>query len=157
MSTISSNKVDFKIAQPESLYLIGSNSIDTAGDLYILNINSITTKSNIRNKRTFDFISSFLLILSSPILMFAFKGKKQFFNNIFSVFFGKKSIVGYHFMQQPNNQNLPKIKIGILSPADKINHIEDSLLDKLNLIYARDYSISKDILILKNAWRKLGR
>lgn len=157
MSTINSNKVDFKIAQPESLYLIGSNSIDTAGDLYILNINSITTKSNIRNKRTFDFISSLLIILFSPIIVFAFKRKKQFFKNIFSVFLGKKSIVGYHFMQQPNNHNLPKIKIGILSPADKINHLEDSLLDKLNLIYARDYSISKDILILKNAWRKLDR
>lgn len=157
MSTISSSSVDFKIAQPESLYLIGSNSIDTAGDLYILNINSITTKPNIRNKRTFDFIATVVLLLVSPILLFAFNNKQLFFKNIVAVLFGKKSIVGYHLIQQPDHHNLPKIKKGILSPADKNNHLDANLLDKLNLIYARDYNISKDIVILKNAWRKLDQ
>ena len=156
MSVISSTNIDFKIAQPDSLYLIGSNSIDSAGDLYILNINSISTKSNIRNKRTFDFITSFALLLISPILILAFKDKKKYISNVFSVLFGKLSIVGYHYLNN-SEHNLPKIKNGILSPADKTNLIDETMFDKLNLIYARDYNISKDFIILKNAWRKLDR
>ena len=156
MSVISSTNIDFKIAQPDSLYLIGSNSIDSAGDLYILNINSISTKSNIRNKRTFDFITSIALLIASPILIFAFKNKRRYFSNILSVLAGNLSIVGYHYLNT-SEHNLPKIKNGILSPADKTNLIDETMFDKLNLIYARDYNISKDIIILKNAWRKLDR
>ena len=156
MSVISSTNIDFKIAQPDSLYLIGSNSIDSAGDLYILNINSISTKSNIRNKRTFDFITSIGLLIITPLLIFTFKNKRKFITNVLSVLVGKLSIVGYHYLNN-SEHNLPKIKNGILSPADKKNLIDESMFDKLNLIYARDYNISKDFVILKNAWRKLDR
>ena len=156
MSVISSTNIDFKIAQPDSLYLIGSNSIDSAGDLYILNINSISTKSNIRNKRTFDFITSIGLLIITPLLIFTFKNKRKFISNVLSVLVGKLSIVGYHYLNN-SEHNLPKIKNGILSPADKTNLIDETMFDKLNLIYARDYNISKDLIILKNAWRKLDR
>ena len=156
MSVISSTNIDFKIAQPDSLYLIGSNSIDSAGDLYILNINSISTKSNIRNKRTFDFITSIGLLIITPLLIFTFKNKRKFISNVLSVLVGKLSIVGYHYLNN-SEHNLPKIKNGILSPADKTNLIDETMFDKLNLIYARDYNISKDFVILKNAWRKLDR
>ena len=157
MSTIDSDTIDFKIAQPESLYLIGSNSIDTAGDLYILNINSITTKANIRNKRTFDFLAAFCLFILSPLLIWIYRNKKRFLKNILFVLFGKRSIVGYHSIQYSTDNNLPKIKLGILSPADKVPVFEEVLVDKLNLIYARDYSITKDFSILKKAWKKLDR
>lgn len=156
MTTLNSDKIDFKIAQPESLFLIGSNSIDSAGDLYVININSITNKSNIRNKRTFDFITSLTLLFISPFIILAFKDKKKYITNVISVLFGKLSIVGYHYLNN-SEHNLPKIKNGILSPADKTNLIDETMFDKLNLIYARDYNISKDLIILKNAWRKLDR
>jgi GT2 family glycosyltransferase len=156
MTKISSPELDFKIAQPDSLYLIGSNSIDTAGDLYVLNINSITTKSNIRNKRTFDIIISSLILILSPILLFCYKSKSHFIKNIFFVFVGKKTLVGYQFNQYSIDYKLPKIKPGILFPSD--NNIQNSFVsDKLNLIYARDYSIQKDLSILKIGWRKLDR
>lgn len=156
MTKLNSDKIDFKIAQPESLFLIGSNSIDSAGDLYVININSITNKSNIRNKRTFDFITSLTLLFISPFIILAFKHKKKYITNVISVLFGKLSIVGYHYLNN-SEHNLPKIKNGILSPADKTNLIDETMFDKLNLIYARDYNISKDLIILKNAWRKLDR
>ncbi|MBI1835821.1 MAG: glycosyltransferase [Flavobacteriia bacterium] len=157
MSKISSPDIDFKIAQPDSVYLIGSNSVDTAGDLYVLNINSISTKSNIRNKRTFDFIVSSIIIVICPILLFYFKNKKQFLKNILQVFVGKKTIVGYQFNQDVSDVQLPKIKPGILSPADVFRNQGETVVDKLNLIYARDYSIRKDIRILRNAWKKMDR
>ncbi len=157
MSTITSDTIDFKIAQPESIFLIGSNSIDTAGDLYILNINSISTKSNIRNKRTFDFVCSTFLILISPVFVFFYKNKRTFIKNLLWVLIGKKSIVGYQKFQKAIDHTLPKIKPGILTPADKTNVFDSKVEDKLNLIYARDYNFTTDFFILRKAWMHLGR
>ncbi|MDB0011686.1 glycosyltransferase family 2 protein [Crocinitomicaceae bacterium] len=156
MTTLNSDKIDFKIAQPDSLFLIGSNSIDTAGDLYVLNINSITNKSNIRSKRTFDVIVSSLLLITSPINIWFFKQKKKYLSNLTFVFLSKKSLIGYHNLDKKSENKLPKIKEGILSNNDIEKNIP-SHFDKLNLIYARDYKVTTDLNILYKAWKKLDR
>jgi O-antigen biosynthesis protein len=157
MSSIVSNNVDFKIAQPETLFLIGSNSIETAGDLYVLNINSISREDKLRAKRTFDLLFSLILLLVAPILVFSFHNKSRFVANLFGVFFGKYSFVGYSVNQRDKNVALPKIRKGLLTPLDSLPFEDDNLSDKMNLIYARDYSIRKDLLILTKAWKKLDR
>jgi len=43
MLELGPGETDFKIAPPESFSIIGSNSIDTAGDLYVIDINPIAT------------------------------------------------------------------------------------------------------------------
>lgn len=153
MSKIDSGKVDFKIAQPDSLYLIGSNSIDTAGDLYLININSIAKPENIRNKRAFDMLISTIGILTIPVSIWLFQNKKQFVKNIFALFIGSKTCVGYILSDSQNK--LPKIKPGILYPI--LTGVETSEIhaDKLNLIYARDYSVHKDFSILFKKWKKM--
>lgn len=157
MSAIDSTKTDFKIAQPDSLSLIGSNSIETAGDLYVLNINAITKTENIRTKRTFDLVVSTLLLLSSPITVLFFEKKGKFIRNILKVFSGKMSFVGYDMNDSTSVFNLPRIKSGILFPSDTLSFNDGTLTDKLNLIYARDYSVQKDLSIVLKAWRKLDR
>lgn len=157
MSTIASNKVDFKIAQPETLFLIGSNSIETAGDLYVLNINAISRTDKIRAKRTFDIVISLLLLVLSPILIFYYQQKLKFIANLIGVLFGKHSFVGYSINPLINKISLPRIKKGILTPLDSLPFEDNSLSDKMNLIYARDYSIRQDFLILTKAWKKLDR
>ncbi|MGM0505545.1 MAG: glycosyltransferase, partial [Bacteroidota bacterium] len=47
MLKISGYAIDFKIAQPDTLSIIGSNSINTSGDLYTVDINSIAKEKNI--------------------------------------------------------------------------------------------------------------
>lgn len=157
MSSIVSNKVDFKIAQPETLFLIGSNSIETAGDLYVLNINAISRTDKIRAKRTFDMIFSLLALCLSPTIIFSFKNRSNFISNMFGILFGKNSFVGYSVNPMEKNVSLPRIKKGILTPLDSLPFDDDSLSDKMNLIYARDYSIRQDFLILTKAWKKLDR
>ncbi len=158
MSRTAVNKVEFKIAQPNSMYLIGSNSIDTAGDLYIMEIDNISTTSSKRNKRTFDFILALLLLLFLPISIWFFKNKVKFIKNCWAVLIGKKSWVGYSYDETPSQRNLPRIKNGILTPAEERKDNENSSLrSKLNLIYARDYSIFTDILIIRKYWRRLDR
>ncbi len=157
MTEIDSKGIDFKIAQPDSISLIGSNSIETAGDLYVLNIDAISKPENRRAKRSFDFIFGFLLLLVFPILVWSFEAKIQLLRNILNIIIGKRSIVGYSERTATTQRVLPRLKPGVLSPSDALSVPDPSISDKLDLIYARDYRTSNDLSILTKAWRKLDR
>lgn len=154
MLTLVSSGVDFKIAPPESLSIIGSNSIDTAGDLYMIDVNSITKPKNKRNKRLLDIGMSILILMLSPILFFMQEQKIHFFVNIFNVLFGFYSWVGYGRVA---DKSLPEIKRSILSPICLFANKEDNTKIKLmNLRYAKDYGIEKDLIIIWKCLKKLG-
>ncbi|MBL7882707.1 MAG: hypothetical protein JNL69_01455, partial [Bacteroidia bacterium] len=157
MHTLVSADVDFKIAPPESLSIIGSNSIDTAGDLYMIDVNSISKPKNKRNKRLFDFVSSCILIVLSPIVVLFQNNKPGFFKNSISVLLGLKSWVGYG---NDKHEHLPKIKNSVLSPADAINSkidINEDTRSRLHLAYSKDYKIENDLNIVWKAFKKLGQ
>lgn len=155
MHTLVSADVDFKIAPPESLSIIGSNSIDTAGDLYIIDVNSIGKPKNKRNKRLFDVLSSFLMLILSPLLILIQENKIGFLKNIFSVLFGYKSWVGYG---TDKHDHLPKLRPSALSPADAIKNfnINADTRNRLHLAYSKDYKIENDLNIVWKGIKKLG-
>jgi len=155
MIQIDSSDIDFKIAQPDSTSLIGSNSIHTAGDLYVLDINAITKQKNIRKKRIFDLALSMVGLILSPLLLFGFKHRTRFIKNLLLIIIGNKSFVGYERQKRQSSKGLPRLKPGILTPADGLYPGQELAAEKLNLIYARDYAITKDISILTNGWKKL--
>jgi O-antigen biosynthesis protein len=155
MKALEGDHLDFKIAQPETYFLIGSNSIDTAGDLYLMQVNKIEDPKNKRLKRLFDFVSAFILICLSPAIIWVYKHKVQWFKNIFNILIGRKSVVSYQIEQSDKGQLLPKIKYGILSPNDVYKHDDFKLVEKRNLLYAREYSWVQDLKILKTCWGKL--
>lgn len=157
MTSHANEGLDFKIAPDQANYIIGSNSIDTAGDLYILNINTLTSPENKRKKRLFDITFSIALVLLTPIWIFTIKSKSTAYRNILKVLKGKLTFVGYKEEDMTKDVRLPRTKTGLFSPADIIDIQDDGMREKLNLLYARDYSIRKDISILLKAWRKLDR
>ena len=158
MSKINLNNIEFKIAQPNSMYLIGSNSIDSAGDLYLMEIDNISAASSKRNKRTLDLITTVLFLLLSPFLIWFYKQKNKFLKNCWQVLIGKRSWVGYSYGNRAVQNRLPQIRMGVLTPAEERYGSEDeSLIAKLNLIYARDYSIFTDIHILWKYYKRLDR
>lgn len=157
MSRLKSNSLDFKIASESNDLLIGSNSIDTAGDLYILNLNALISSENKRKKRLFDLLASSCMILSLPVAIFLFKDKSAFTRNVFSVFVGKKSFIGFSEELSLKDVRLPRVKKGILTPDDGFEFQDEGITEKLNLLYARDYSMRKDFSIVWKAWRKLDQ
>ena len=157
MSLNCDKNFDFKIVPSERDYLIGSNSIDTAGDLYILDLNMLVNDENRRKKRLFDVILSFFLILFSPLLIYFTEKKSNWLQNLFSILIGRKSFIGFSLESAITDVRLPKIKDGILYPSDAFEFVDKSLQDKLNLLYARDYSMRKDFSIVWKAWRNLDR
>lgn len=158
MAQLSNLEVEFKIAPPESLSIIGSNSISTTGDIYIVDINSITKVNNLRNKRLFDFASALFLLPLFPVLMWVMKNPLNFPVNIIKVLFGSRSWVGYNRMEL-GSTNLPAIRKGILHPTDilKISDLDQETILRLNMLYARDYRLSNDINIFIRSFRNLGR
>lgn len=155
MSAPSASNVEYKIAPPESLFIIGSSSVDDPGELYIIDINSINKKVNRRNKRFIDVSFSIVLLIASPLLFLTQRNGIEFLRNIFRVLSGKFSWVGY----SGRSLRLPKIKEGVLNPLDALrNSVNDELtINRLNSLYARDYRVYTDIKIIKKGWRNLGR
>ncbi len=156
MISTDNERVDFKIAQPDSSYLIGSNSIETAGDLYIIDINAISQRTKQRQKNLFDFCVGFFFLLLSPILCWFYKNKVQFFKNCFDLIRGKKTVVSYN-NSPVGKRTLPKLKNGILNTWDATSITDEQLKSKLDLLYAREYNVLKDMEILWKSWKKMGQ
>jgi hypothetical protein len=152
-----SRKVDYKIAPPESLSIIGSNSIDTAGDLYVIDINSVSKPVNKRNKRVFDFSTSLTMITLFPLLMWTQKNPFGFVANLFRVLAGNRSWIGYA-PAKDQNTHLPKLKKGILNPEVvlPLEQRTEEIRRRLNLLYAKDYKIENDFNVMRKAFRSLG-
>lgn len=139
-------RLSYKIAGDDSLSILGSNSKNTTGELYNVNIKYKLADGYFQHiKRIFDFSFGLILLVIFPILLsvnrFAIIG---LFRNIFQVIFGVKTLVGYRGHKE-DFQNLPIISDNVITiSAEGKNHTS-------NMHYARDYSVWKDLeILLKN-------
>jgi O-antigen biosynthesis protein len=154
MTTLVTTGVEFKIAPPESLSIIGSNSIDTAGDLYVIDVNNVGRPENRRNKRLLDFLSSVVFLLFSWIFVWFQKRKINFLLNVFRVLFGASSWVGYGKIPR---KDLPSIRPSVLTPADILKSpVSDERINRAFLNYAKDYSVENDLHIIRKCLSRLG-
>ncbi|MBP1670289.1 MAG: glycosyl transferase family 2, partial [Bacteroidetes bacterium] len=151
-------ELDFKIAPPESLSVIGSNSINTAGDLYVVHFNTLSRELNRRKKRMLDMFLSVLFLAGIPVLAWGIIHPLQFIRNIFTVLFGLHSWVGYQPVSGDNLSSLPRLKPGIITPACKLERTDadDPMIEKINMLYAKDYTLWNDLTIIWKGFRQLG-
>lgn len=154
MITLVTKGVEFKIAPPESLSIIGSNSIDTAGDLYVIDVNNVGRPENRRAKRLLDISVSILALLFIWLLIWFQKNKSNFIANIFKVLFGIYSWVGYG---KSLRKDLPAIRPSVLTPADLLSGtVSEDRINKAYLNYSKDYRTEKDLKIILNRMAYLG-
>jgi len=147
MTAIGTQKIDFKIAPPDALILIGSNSIHRSGDLYTIDVNGIVKPNNRRVKRLFDVATSFVFILLGPIMMWFTKKPISFLTNAWRVFSGQKTWVGYGSATGKSG-GLPYLRKGVLSPSISEKKPDEPLKLKLDQIYARQYNVLNDFRIV---------
>ena len=154
IDSMSESNIEFKIAPQGSSSIIGSNSIDTAGDLYSIDINSVNKPSNLRKKRIIDISFSIVCITLLPALIFVVKNPVNFIGNIFKVLLGFNTWVGYEKALDFSGK-----RIGIVFPADALKEktISAEISERLNKIYAKDYSVRNDLNIILKGIRHLGR
>lgn len=150
------SNVDYKIAPEDSLSIIGSNSINTRGDLYTVDIKAIDTVANRRNKRLLDVILSVFSIVFWLPLIFVVKKPWRFLKDAVLVLIGKRTWVGY-CKADKEIQKLPKIRRGIYDPSTPIEKLgtenDTEFYNQLNLLYARDYTVWKDAEIFFTSLR----
>jgi O-antigen biosynthesis protein len=156
MLGLADSDAEIKIAPPESMSIIGSNSIHAAGDLYHIDINAINKNLNRKVKRFFDISFTVLLLIFLWIEIWMVKNRKKFFENMVGVLTGKISWVGYIPCRQ-NRRDLPPIKKGVLNPGMLFSgtRISEAHINQLNILYAKDYSIWHDIELVTLNLNKL--
>ncbi len=157
MLLLSSLDIEYKIAPPESLFIIGSNSINDQGDLYLVDVNAITSRANRRNKRLLDVVLSLVFLMFYPVLMLKVKNVSGLMKNIFRVLSGNCSWVG--FIRRSGQPVMEQVRHGVLNPADVLYPVtpDDQAANRLNALYARDYSVEKDLRIVMRSIVLLGR
>ena len=150
--------VDYRIAPEESMAIIGSKSISAEDDLFMIEVDSISKPQNKRNKRFMDLLLSILLLLTLVFNIWWIKKKTSFIKNIFLVLFSKRTWVAYYWDSSLKQLDLPHLKKGILHPghAFYMQNLSEDTLSRLNLLYSRDYKISRDLEIIWKGFPYLG-
>ena len=154
MGCLSSCNLEYKIASPDSLAVIGSNSIDTNGELYVSSLNVVTTRQMKRIKYLFDVVSSLGVLILSPILIFLQKNPVRFYKTVFRVLFFQQ-----HWVSYISTENNPQgLKEGVFEPIDEKykQHLPQDAIEKINLNYAQHYAWWNDLNILVRNIGKIG-
>ena len=155
MAILGSN-IDYKILPQESLSIIGSSSKENPGELYTVDVRfNIADSVSKRNKRLLDLLFSLICLATLPICLILIKRRVSFLQNLFNVFIGKLSWVGYN---DSNSEKLPKLKNSVIAndQSFKNKSLSESSRYKLNFIYAKDYEVTKDIKLLVSNLKFLG-
>jgi GT2 family glycosyltransferase len=156
MIRIKKEKIEFKIVPDNSNYVIGSNSKNSQGSFYTVDVTlNLAQKGSYRNKRVFDILLSLFFLSTFPLAVFTVKKPLGFIQNIFSALIGKRTWVGF---MHDENISLPKIKKSVLPSVllDKRTRIDEDTEKRLDMLYAKDYSVSMDLEIVLKSWRYLG-
>ncbi len=157
MTTIGA-KVNYKIVGEEGMSIVGSNSKNTAGDLYAMDFSfSIATAFGKRNKMMLDYLVCAILLMTVPIWFLFSSQRTKILNNFFQIVFRKKTWMGYknNFLKNQST-HLPKLLPSAFFIADAYPEIVDEpTLQHLRFLYAKNYSVLEDVnLIWKCLWRK---
>lgn len=150
MSSLKDADLSFKIVPPNSMFIIGSNSKNTQGELFGIDISfKISETQNKRKKRIFDWSLALISIPLFPLLLFL-KNGPAILAAIPRVLLGINTWFGYQ------DNSLPALRKPVFLLSEVYNAAVSE--EKINLGYARDYSVYKDLeLLLKLLKRKIGK
>ena len=143
MAKLRTTGVEYRIAPSGADYVIGSEQVLSSEELYLTDLNTISSDSSRRQKRLFDVGTATFALLLSPVLYWFQTRKKQYFRDVLQVLFGRRTWVGY--TGHP----------GIFAPADLVPDASADLHDRLMLRYMRHYRAQTDWQIISRNWNKL--
>jgi hypothetical protein len=138
--------LEYKIAQPNTSYLIGSSSIDQAGTYYNIHFDALQLPVNKRIKRLFDLSLALVLLCFSPLLIWGYKQPKRFVSNLLKVLSGRYSFVGVG----RNKETQKKGKLFLVQPF--LNN--DQPFELQAFIYTKTYALKHD---LTSVWKQLRK
>jgi GT2 family glycosyltransferase len=151
------NKLEYKILNEGRDVFIGSNSKNTAGDLYSFNHSlRLSRPENQRRKRLFDMVTCLVLVPLAPVNIFVISDFGKFIVNWTEVLSGRITWVGYI---SPAANHLPFNKKSVISVAGNTrkDELSEATIARLNLLYAKHYSAGRDMQLLLANYTQLGK
>lgn len=151
--------IKYKIAGDKNLGIIGSNSKHMQGDIYTLDMTFNLDKTHLKvAKRSIDLLLCLIAILLSPILWPMQFASKKYWWDIYQVWIGYKTWVGFG---SGSNQDLslPRIKPSIMAVyfPNRYEIIDAEVLQERMINYAKHYHPWHDIAYFFSHLYKLGQ
>lgn len=144
----------FKIAPRDARFVIGSQSIHSADDLLTVQIDQLRQSPMGKLKRGFDVVLGLVLAGLSPVLV-AVNHPVHFLQNWWGVMRGSKTWVGFASAEQQSDE-----RKSVLTAADAFRFNPQQLREMaegIDLNYARNYSLWKDVKIVFSNLHRLDR
>jgi hypothetical protein len=137
-------RVNYYTIPADSNFVIGSHSKNGNGLYFGEQIELNLSKQEYRTqKRVFDIFMALAIIVLAPLLVLFTKSRKWLLNSG-AVLLAKKTWVSYSSAPL----NLPKLKKGVYTTDYELKEKNKNFQENLDLLYAKNYSISKDLQIL---------
>ena len=152
-------EVEYKVVAETGMAVIGSNSRNSSGELYTVAIRyRIATPGERRNKRVFDLALAMFLLPLMPLIAFLHRDFSGFLRHWAGVLRGSRTWVGYSSGGE-GAVELPPLVPGILSPADDLPSTlrTSANMERLNFLYARDYTMESDLRLVFRHFHSLVR
>ncbi len=143
MSKLQTTGVEYRIAPAEGDFIIGTGGILLRDDLYLDQLDTVSTGSSRRRKRLFDIGSASILLLAAPLLVWFQHSKYRYLGDCLRVLSGRLTWVGHTG------------RLGVFSPADLAPDATADTHNRLMIRYMRHYRATTDATILIRHWNRL--
>jgi hypothetical protein len=146
MGQTNTKSIKYKIMPEMGGHIIGSNSKNTTGEFYSVNIAPALSSKEVQKKKRFlDLMMCAVFIILMPILIFKPKFLLLIIRNWLSCLLGKMTWVSYHGEQ--NQEMLPKIPKGVFSIGQELSNrkLDAQLISGINFNYALNYHWQNDL------------
>jgi len=143
------NDVKAKILTKDVLSIIGSHDRNARGDLYTMELRYRLSDNRQKIlKLVLDYLVSIGLLIIFPVWL-AGKNRTSFPRWLVSTFARKQTWIGY-IKTDRDLDALPSIPSGILEPIDNVivDKLSKEEIHRINFLYARDYSVFRDVELI---------
>lgn len=154
MEALRSSRVELKIAQPGISCIIGPSSIESLQDLFLLDGLTLASPQTLRVKRLFDIVVCIAVLVTFPLGAFFIFRPFDMLRNVMLVLAGRMSWVGYTKVNS-RTPRLPPLAKGVFDTTlgTSTVHSDTLALYRLNVMYAKDYSVREDLRIVRQGFR----
>ncbi|MCB0794896.1 MAG: glycosyltransferase [Flavobacteriales bacterium] len=154
MQAIGRSDTIFKIAQPDDTVIIGTNSIESINDLFILDVYSMNIPAARRTKRSVDILVSVVLMATLPVNIWFVHDQGQYLGNLLRVLKGELTWVGLSRYHLP--MGAIRSRPGVLRFAQAMGARDERVARRMELIYAKDYRATNDLDAILRGFSRLG-
>lgn len=145
MEKLKGKGIRFLFHVTESQSLVGSHSLAADAEIIKPYVQyQLANPYQLRLKRISDLVLSVFILLTFPFWLIRYRKPQLFCRNLFQVFTGKKTWVGY----AGSGEKLPHIPSGVMTHLRSVQSLSQISRDMTDGYYAKNYNWWEDIRVV---------